>query len=71
MRTAQTYKEDVVILIQHQILVTNFQRNAMQLEERIYIRILGVKWAFQSSAMAFNRSVNNKTFNKGSALERW
>ena len=37
------YRTVVVILIQHQILVTNLQRNMQELEGRINNLILGVK----------------------------
>lgn len=39
----QTFQVEVVILIKHQILITNLQGNVWQFEERIYNQILGVK----------------------------
>ena len=39
----QTNRVEVVILIQHQILVINLQRDVLQLEGRINNQILGLK----------------------------
>ena len=39
----QTYQVQDIILIEHQILLTNLQRNLYQQEERINNQILGVK----------------------------
>ena len=39
----QTNRVEIVILIQHQILVINLQRDVLQLEGRINNQILGLK----------------------------
>ena len=39
----QTYQEEFITLIYHQILVNNLQGNARQLEGRIYFQILELK----------------------------
>ena len=38
----QTYQEEVVVLISHQILVKKLQGNVLQLEMRMKNQILGV-----------------------------
>ena len=39
----QTFQVEIVILIKHQILITNLQGNVWQREGRINNQILGVK----------------------------
>ena len=40
----QSSQVEVVVLIQHQILITYLQGNEWQLEGRINIQISGIKW---------------------------
>ena len=55
----QTNQVEVVIFIQHQILVTNLQGDVLQLEERINNQILGLTGLRASTSQVVGKSANS------------
>ena len=58
-KNTQTNQVEVVIFIQHQILVTNLQGDVLQLEERINNQILGLKGLRASTSQVVGKSANS------------
>ena len=61
-KNTQTNQVEVVIFIQHQILVTNLQGDVLQLEERINNQILGLKGLRASTSQVVGKSANSSNW---------